>query len=152
MVIIILAVLIALLIMCVKEAEADDGDDLLVYVAAFLTAAILVMFVTTGALVITVQSATLIDSKIALYAQTNQDIESNVTATVKNYMQYEQDTYKGMVPQEAMAFAQSYPALASNSLVQEQITTYKENRKKIVRLEEDKINAKIARWWLYFGN
>ena len=43
------------------------------------------------------------------------------------------------------------PELKSDKLVEEQISVYEENNKKIRELKEDKINLKVKKWWLYFG-
>ena len=44
-----------------------------------------------------------------------------------------------------------YPELKSDKLVEEQISVYEENNKKIRELKEDKIDLKVKKWWLYFG-
>jgi hypothetical protein len=41
--------------------------------------------------------------------------------------------------------------LKANELVSKQMDIYMDNKNKIVSLEEDLINQKPLRWWLYFG-
>ena len=94
----------------------------------------------------------LVDEKIAVVQEQNTEIENKVKIVVENYLVHESSTYESLKPDDAMVAATMYPALQSNQVVQEQLRVYEENNKKIVSLREEKINAKVARWWLYFGN
>lgn len=91
------------------------------------------------------------NERIAVIENKNKEVESGIQTMVKNYLEHEGATYKAMTPEEAVAYATAYPELASNELVKEQITTYKNNRGEILKLEQKKIDCKVLRWWLYFG-
>ena len=94
-----------------------------------------------------------IDDKIELYQNQNQEIENKVKIAVENYMEHEKKTFKELKDTDSyMTLVTLYPELKSDKLISEEITLYEENNKKIVELKEEKINAKIIKWWLYFGN
>lgn len=99
-----------------------------------------------------VVAGNVIDEKIQVAQTQNAEIEEKVKTVVEKYLNYESGTYKELKPEEIIVAAAIYPELQSNQIVQEQIKVYEENNKKIVSLKEEKINVKIARWWLYFGN
>ena len=82
-------------------------------------------------------------------------IEQDITTIVKDYMNYEKDTYKIASEQiensSLLVLTELYPDLKSNELVKKQIEIYTENNNKIKQLKEEKINNQICKWWLYFG-
>lgn len=92
-----------------------------------------------------------IDSKIAMYTESNTKIESQIEVAVKQYQQYEKDIYTELAPESYITLVSMYPELKSDKLLQEQIKVYIDNNKKIISLKEEKINGKVIRWWLYFG-
>ena len=83
-----------------------------------------------------------IDSKLEMYAEENQAIETKIKETVQAYMNYEQETYKSLVVNAD---------LNSNELVKMEIDTYKDNSSKIKVLKEQKINRKVMGFWLFFN-
>ena len=100
-----------------------------------------------------VSSSACIDDKITMYQEENKSIESSIGTIVENYQDYEQDIFKDVKPESYITIAtQVYPDLKSNELVKKQIDIYLENNKKIKQLKEEKISAKISKWWLYFGS
>lgn len=96
------------------------------------------------------------DTKIAMYEQENTKIEQDITTLVKDYMNYEKDTYKIASEQidssSLLVLTELYPDLKSNELIKKQIEIYTENNNKIKQLKEEKINNQLCKWWLYFGS
>lgn len=95
------------------------------------------------------------DTKIAMYEEENTKIEQDIATIVKDYMNYEKDTYKVSSEQiensSLLVLTELYPDLKSNELVKKQMDIYTENNNKIKQLKEEKINNQICKWWLYFG-
>lgn len=96
------------------------------------------------------------DQKISMYEEENAKIEQDITTIVKDYMNYEKDTYKVASEQiensSLLVLTELYPDLKSNELVKKQIEIYTENNNKIKQLKEEKINNQTCKWWLYFGS
>lgn len=91
------------------------------------------------------------DEKIAMYQEENTKIEKQIDTLVSNYMNYESDTYEKFKSESSITLVSMYPELKSDKLVEEQISVYEENNKKIREFKEDKIDLKVKKWWLYFG-
>lgn len=89
--------------------------------------------------------------KIAMYEEENKKIEEDIAIMVKEYMQYEGDTFKDVTSESAITLVNLYPELKSSELVTQQISIHTENNKKIKELKEDLIEAKNAKYLLYFG-
>ncbi len=89
--------------------------------------------------------------KIAMYEEENKIIEEDIAIMVKEYMQYEGDTFKDVTSESAITLVNLYPELKSSELVTQQISIHTENSKKIKELKEDLIDAKNAKYLLYFG-
>ena len=81
----------------------------------------------------------------------NSKIEESINDTVENYMRYEKDTYSQFKVDDVFAAVNLYPELKSDELVKSQMDIYVANNEKIKELKEDKIDASVIRWWLYFG-
>lgn len=92
-----------------------------------------------------------IDEKISMYQEENTKIEEQIDALVQNYMKYESDTFSEFKSEDSMTLVSLYPELKSDELVQNQISVYTENNKKIKELKEKKIDVAKSKWWLYFG-
>lgn len=93
----------------------------------------------------------IIDNKIKLYESQNKDIEEKIEVTVKNYMEYEGNTYKELKPDSYIQIINLYPELKADKLVEQQINLYIKNNKKIIELKEEKLNKTLYKWWIYFG-
>ena len=100
---------------------------------------------------ISVSNGKTIDEKITMYQEENNKIEKQIDTLVSNYMNYESDTYEKIKSESSITLVSMYPELKSDKLVEEQISVYEENNKKIREFKEDKINLKVKKWWLYFG-
>ena len=119
--------------------------------AGFFLACFCVLFVIGIFLWISVSNGKTIDEKIAMYQEENTKIEKQIDTLVSNYMDYESDTYEKFKSESSITLVSMYPELKSDKLVEEQISVYEENNKKIREFKEDKINLKVKKWWLYFG-
>lgn len=156
MIILCFVILTILAIVCAKQAlkprdHLDDSDILWGFLSAFCVLAALGNIIGGGVVLGNIVDSGYVDERIAVIENKNKEVESGIQTMVKNYLEHEGATYKAMTPEEAVAYATAYPELASNELVKEQIATYKNNREKILELEQKKIDRKVLRWWLYFG-
>lgn len=119
--------------------------------AGFFLVCFCVLLVIGMFLGISVSNGKTIDEKIVMYQEENNKIEKQIDTLVSNYMNYESDTYEKIKSESSITLVSMYPELKSDKLVEEQISVYEENNKKIRELKEDKINLKVKKWWLYFG-
>lgn len=95
-----------------------------------------------------------IDEKITMYQEENAKIEEQIDTLVKNYMQYEYDTYtelKTIGEGNSITLVSLYPDLKSDELVQQQLSLYMGNVAEIKNLKQQKFEVIKNRWWLYFG-
>lgn len=93
----------------------------------------------------------IIDQKIELYQNQNREVEDKIEITVKQYMNFEADTYKEFKTDSFMNLVNLYPELKSDELIQQQIKLYTKNNESITQLKKEKVNKTIYRWWIYFG-
>lgn len=89
-----------------------------------------------------------VDARIELYEAENQKIETTIATVASEYKEFEKETYEAMLENPEIVLV--VPELKSDTIVQEQIKVYKENKAKIVALKEEKLNRDILRWWLFF--
>lgn len=143
-ILLIIISIIGLIIACV----IDKGD---VAIASFFLMCFVVSFATAIFLGIAVSNGRTIDEKISMCQEENTKIEKQIDTLVSNYMNYESDTYEKFKSESSIALVSMYPELKSDKLVEEQISVYEENNKKIKELKGDKIDLKVKKWWLYFG-
>ena len=92
-----------------------------------------------------------IDEMIEMYAEENENIENQINVVVNKYMEFENDTFTSLKSESSITLVSLYPELKSDQLVQTQINTYQSNNAQLKELKEQKINAKIYKWWLFFG-
>lgn len=92
-----------------------------------------------------------IDDMIAMYTEENQNIENQIDVIVSKYMEYEGSTFESLKSDSSITLVSLYPELKADELVQTQIATYQSNNAKLKELKEAKINARVYKWWLFFG-
>ena len=96
-----------------------------------------------------------INPKIEMYQEENNNIETTIAETVKDYMKYEENivnkSSESIKNINIVLLTQLYPELKSSELVNKQIEVYVNNNEKIKQLKEEKINIDIFKWWVYFG-
>ena len=141
---IILLIIISIIVFII--AYVIDEDFAGFFLVCFCVLLAIGMF-----LGISVSNGKTIDEKIVMYQEENNKIEKQIDTLVSNYMNYESDTYEKIKSESSITLVSMYPELKSDKLVEEQISVYEENNKKIREFKEDKINLKVKKWWLYFG-
>lgn len=141
---IILLIIISIIGFVISCAIEDD-------IAGFFGTCFCVLFIIAILLGVLVSNGRTIDEKISMYQEENTKIEKQIDTLVSNYMNYESNTYEKFKSESSITLVSMYPELKSDKLVEEQISVYEENNKKIRELKEDKINLKVKKWWLYFG-
>lgn len=133
--------------------ECFEGtDDIIVFVLEIMgvigiIGGVIALFI----LINDVKQLDIVDKKIQMYQEENNKIESDIDILVKQYIEYEQDTFKNAKQESSMVLVNLYPELKSNELVQEQIKVYTNNNYQIKKLKEQKLDYELAKWWLYFG-
>ena len=132
----------------------EDGLALTLIVIGVIVA--LVGAVGTLACGILLTNDMYVDEKIEMYEEENKRIEEEVANAVNAYVEHEAEvmnkTSEKIEPGDSMYVVLAYPELNSSELIAKQIKIYYENNNKIKQLKEDKINIKVYKWWLYFGN
>lgn len=154
-----LVILTGDIILCVKQGYDASGifkwayHNEWSYLSLNVTGSIILVIalISTIACSVEVSSERAIDNKIAIYQEENQNIETTVATVVKNYQDYEQQTFKELSPQEITVAISLYPELKSNELVVKQLDIYAQNNAEIKKLKTDKANLITYKWWLYFG-
>ena len=157
MIIVLMLITFAALFKCALEGsrhsnEYWENEELCFGIGCVLAGVLVIETMAIICLTSTVIESNLIDEKIVMYSEANNALEEDIKASAERFMEHEHGTYESLSPADAIAVATSYPELASSQIVQSQIQTYKENKNQITTLKEAKINAKVSRWWLYFGN
>ena len=128
----------------------SDEDSSIIGVALFGACSficIIAMLIVGGNLV----NGNVIQDKIEMYKSENAEIDSQICEIVEGYKTYEKETFEKISNKSANVLVELYPDLKTNELVQKQMEIYMSNKKKVVSLQEDLINQKPLRWWLYFG-
>ena len=112
----------------------------------FLGFLVISMFVGIG-----VANGRTLDSKISMYTEENENIETEINSLVEQYMNYESGTYGELKGESSITLVSLYPELKADTLVTKQIEVYIANNEKIKQLKEKKIELSVKKWWLYFG-
>ena len=99
-----------------------------------------------------VATANILDDKIAMYQEENAKIEKDIDRIVKDYLEYNHDTFADLKTEESsITLVTLFPELKADNLVQQQLEIYVANNAKIKRLKEEKIDISKKKWILYFG-
>lgn len=141
------------LVISVKKARNNDGEFVLfILITLVFVAFFLILAVRGYELIVEIANGYTIDNKIAMYEEENASIEASIDAIVKDYMNFEENTYGELKDDENIINLISlYPELKSDTLVQKQIEVYIANNDEIKRLKVEKCDLSKARWLLYFG-
>lgn len=86
------------------------------------------------------------------YKKYQQYIEAKVDVLVKDYMQYEKETYGQFKSESLIELVSLFPELKSDSMVSKQIQVYLANEREIKNLRRQLIEIQGKRWLLYFGS
>lgn len=142
LIVLIIITIIVGVILFIREWE----EAIIIPLCAFIIEVIALLLLLVGLI-----NMRIINDKIKLYDKQNKEIEEKIEITVKNYMEYEGNTYKDLKSDSYIQLVNLYPDLKADQLVQQQITLYTENNKKIIELKEEKMNETVYKWWIYFG-
>lgn len=126
-----------------------DGFGVVMLILAIIG---MVISMTCGVFMIdNIVGVKVIDDKIAMYQEENTKIENDISGVIANYLEHEKDIFEDSSDGSVLELVMCYPELKSDSLIQRQIDIYVDNNSKIKSMREEKINASVYRWWLYFG-
>ena len=148
MLILLSVIFVGLTVIFLKIISDDDLSIIgvaLFGICSFIC--IIAMLIVGGNLV----NGNVIQDKIEMYKSENAEIDSQICEIVEGYKTYEKETFEKISNKSANVLVELYPDLKTNELVQKQMEVYMDNKKKVVSLQEDLINQKPLRWWLYFG-
>ena len=106
----------------------------------------------TISLAVSVSKLSVANDKIRMYEEENTKIEQQIEIAVTTYQQHEKDVFTEVKADSYIQLVSLYPELKSDTLVESQIETYKENNAQIKKLKEKQIDGNVKRWWLYFGH
>jgi hypothetical protein len=143
-----LLVFLALMIIAFFAVVLADLDEVATIPLILALILIVIMFFCIGK----IAEGKVIDEKIEMYSQENAEIEADIDALVAKYMEYESSTLADLRGDSAITLVSLYPELKSDELVKAQIELYQANNEKIKDLKEDKLDIRVAKWWLYFGS
>lgn len=141
----IFIVLLVLSIIFIKDTDLSAMCGAICFALAAI--GIVAMLIVGGKLV----AGQTIQDKITMYEAENAKIDSQICEIVEGYKTYEKETFENISNKSANVLVELYPDLKSNELVSKQMEIYMDNKNKVVSLQEDLINQKPLRWWLYFG-
>lgn len=75
--------------------------------------------------------AKFVKDKIAMYEEQNSKIEEQIDVVVKQYMEYESDTYAMTAPESSITLVSLYPELKSDELVKSRLPCIKKIIKRL---------------------
>lgn len=139
---------ILIVIIAIFDNSYSDWSEVIEVVSALLAGVDLLFII---GLTVIVASGFTIDERIAMYTEENTNIEASIDEVVTQYMEYESNTFKELKTDSPITLVSLYPELKSDELIKTQIETYQSNNDTIRSLKEEKINLRVAKWWLYFG-
>lgn len=151
MILVILGICVVLFVVGCLGTKCCYDDEVWVGIEVVGGLGALIAIIAIIGLAISVSFSGTVDDKIHMYTEQNTKIETQIEAAVEKYMNYESETFSSVSPESAITMVSLYPELKSDTLISSQIDIYVKNNAKIVELQESKINAGVARWWLYFG-
>lgn len=144
---IIVLLIISILIFCYILFVAEDDDLAFIPLGGFVIKLGVLVY-----LLIKLIEMRVINEKIELYTNQNNEIENKIAVVVKQYMEHENKTFKDLKTDTSyITLTTLYPELKSDKLIEKEIDLYEANNEKIITLKEQKINERVYKWWLYFG-
>lgn len=144
---IIVLLIISILIFCYINFVVEDDSLALIPLGGFVIKLGVLVY-----LLIKLIEMRVINEKIELYTNQNNEIENKIAVVVKQYMEHENKTFKDLKTDTSyITLTTLYPELKSDKLIEKEIDLYEANNEKIITLKEQKINERVYKWWLYFG-
>lgn len=151
MIIILFLIAIAILVGGIIWYRYDDCSFCAVAMLVFSATILIIIIIVGITLIGTCSMSATIGEKIKMYQEENQKIETAIKNIIENYQGYELETYNQFKTENIEMLIQLFPELKSDNLITKQIEIYNSNNYQIKKLKEDKIDIKLAKWWLYFG-
>ena len=140
-------VTIILIVLLIWGIQNYKDEDFYYPIIIFLTISVIGCMILGGQLA----SGRILDEKITMYTEENQKIEEQIGTLVKEYMNYESNTYIETKSESALSLVSLYPELKADELVKQQISIHSQNNSTIKSLREKKLNMSVYKFWLYFG-
>lgn len=135
-----------------KHSNEFDAHDFFSTMSGILGFVAFVLVIEIFFILLTVATEFTIDSKIEMYQEENTNIEQDIDKIVKEYLEYEHETFAALkIEESSITLVALFPELKSDTLVQQQLEIYVDNNNKIKRLKEEKIDIAKIKWILYFG-
>jgi len=148
----IITILILILIGCVIAYRTGRFDEDTIEAVSIISVIILIFFVIPELFLLQRnKEIDYINDTIKMYSEENSKIETQIDNIVKNYMSYENKTVTAIAPKSGIQLVTLYPQLKSDKLVQNQMKIYLDNNNKIKDSQQQQIDGRIYKWWLYFG-
>lgn len=142
----------SIMLHCSEDCETPlgVGGIILIVVGSI---AIVAVVVCSLCLINSLVQTYVIDDKIAMYEEQNSKIEEQIATVVHEYQEYESGIMTEIGDNESyITLVSLYPELKADALVSKQIEVYLNNNQIIASLKSQKLNERVYRWWLYFGN
>lgn len=129
--------------------DYDNGGTIGCWIPGIigLVAIIVVVIV----LIINLVNCKVIEQKIEVLTENNNQIEEKLYITLQAYCEHENKTLIEISPDNPEVILLVYPELKADQLFESYILTLKSNNTEIRNLKIKKINESIYKWWLYFG-
>ena len=150
MLIVILIISIGLLILACafNHWEFDPLDYIFGIVSIILIIFCLTFIIACG---VDVSRQPQLNQTLKMYEEENNKIENDIQEIIKQYKEYENNTYNNYENESISVIVSMYPELKTNDLVAKQIEIHNYNNEKIKETKKEIINIGLSKWWLYFG-
>ena len=102
-------------------------------------------------LIINLVNCKVIEQKIEILTENNNQIEEKLYITLQAYCEHENKTLIDISPDNPEVILLIYPELKADKLFESYILILKSNNTEIRNLKIKKVNESIYKWWLYFG-
>jgi len=151
MIILGLVISVVILVIGILGCVLHDSEGPFFGITMFGTVAMIVCVISLCFGVTELANTRAYDAEIAVIQEQNKELEQKINECVVIYLEHEGKTYDDLTPDKALAYATALPQLASNMIIQEQIITYKENRKILQDYLLKKARLPALRYKVYFG-
>ena len=148
MLVLLTAIFVTISVVLLIFFHRNDGAFLLGIFSIIVSIICIIAMLAVGVNLVSGQTT---QDKISLYEAENAEIDSQICEIVEGYKSYEKETFEKISNKSANVLVELYPDLKSNEIVTKQMEIYMSNKKRVMSLQEDLINQKPLRWWLYFG-
>ena len=93
-----------------------------------------------------------VDKQIEVLEERNELVIKQIEPLVDKYLNYENDTYKGLKLDANMIVSlANYPQLKGNEFVESQIQIILKNQEEITKLKLDKVKLNSYKLWIFMG-